>query len=96
MLKMLVRIRILSMWNYLVQGGSTKKKQARKGRSALLLAVLFCMPIVPLLSGIFSTVRERDRAKLFLIRPVFNIIALYISTAMLVGQSYNPFLYFRF
>lgn len=29
-------------------------------------------------------------------KPVVNIFILVLSLAFLVGQSYNPFLYFRF
>jgi len=62
----------------------------------LLLSIIFCMPFAPLFAVIWSTVRERDRVKFAWVRPVFNVAMLYVCTAMLVGQSYNPFLYFRF
>lgn len=56
-----------------------------------------------LIAGIVSTplitesLRKltKDRA-LISFRPVFDFIFLVLSTILLVGQSYNPFLYFRF
>lgn len=34
--------------------------------------------------------------KVATLRPVFDLIFLLLSTVLMVGQSYNPFLYFRF
>lgn len=62
----------------------------------LIAAVLFCMPVTQLLSDIWSSVPQRIQIRFVWIRPVFNVALLVVCTALLVGQSYNPFLYFRF
>lgn len=63
----------------------------------IALAVLFCMPIV---KSIKHFVSERLSAVNISILLVFqiplNIILLILCTSQLVGQSYNPFLYYRF
>ena len=62
----------------------------------LAVSIAFCLPIVPLLCEIWSTVPEDKQIKFVWVRPIFNLAVLTICTALLVGQSYNPFLYFRF
>lgn len=64
----------------------------------LVIALLGCLPLVPWL-------REKWR---LLSRPcwaaalesgagmAWNLVLLFFCTAFLAGQSYNPFLYFRF
>ncbi|HAS74392.1 MAG TPA: membrane-bound O-acyltransferase family protein [Clostridiales bacterium UBA8960] len=54
-------------------------------------------------AGVFSTplftelLRKLTKDRLaFSFRPLFDIVCLVLSTILLVGQSYNPFLYFRF
>ncbi len=56
------------------------------------LAILFCMPVCEWLRRLPKAVlATADR-----LRPVVNLALLALCTALLVGQSYNPFLYFRF
>jgi alginate O-acetyltransferase complex protein AlgI len=61
----------------------------------LSAAILFCVPLAPFL-------RERanrwigNAGVLGTIGVVRNTIALAVATALLVADSYNPFLYFRF
>ena len=61
----------------------------------IILAVAFCMPIVP---AVKKFVAERPKlqmpAKILMIPA--NAVMLIMNTALLVGMSYNPFLYFRF
>jgi alginate O-acetyltransferase complex protein AlgI len=62
-----------------------------------LLANLWILPIF----AVFSTklplkCSERLKARLPITEPIINGILLCISFALLVGQSFNPFLYFRF
>lgn len=63
----------------------------------LILAVLFCLPIV---KGIKQFVCERLSAvnimALLGFQMPLNLLILVLCTAQLVGQSYNPFLYYRF
>ena len=40
--------------------------------------------------------RFRDRKYIWIAETAFCALVLFISTAFLVRQSYNPFLYFRF
>jgi alginate O-acetyltransferase complex protein AlgI len=64
-----------------------------------VIAVIACLPVGKFV-GINYRVMVRKggtRAKvLFIIRSVLLLALLYVSTIMLVGNSYNPFIYFRF
>ena len=63
----------------------------------LLLAILFCMPVSEFLNLKFgSRLTEKQVQLLPYAHIALNVILLFISVAMLVGKSYNPFLYFRF
>lgn len=62
----------------------------------LALSLIFCMPVTQWLGGRAAKAPESVKTALSAIRPTFNITVLFVCTCMLVGQSYNPFLYFRF
>lgn len=63
----------------------------------LVAAVLFCMPITQLVKRWAQTQRsEGVRAGISIVNAIMNVMLLFVCTAMLVGDSYNPFLYFRF
>ena len=69
----------------------------------LLVAMIACSPIVPFLSKRLTAAAEKDSAVGGLARAVTNTVAvaapvalLILSALALVGDSYNPFLYFRF
>lgn len=63
----------------------------------LIAAVLFCMPITQLVKHWAQTQRsEGVRAGISIVNAIMNVMLLFVCTAMLVGDSYNPFLYFRF
>jgi alginate O-acetyltransferase complex protein AlgI len=65
----------------------------------LVMAFVLCMPVYPwLLERVESYVSESGlRQRLSGLAVIgCNMSLLLISTAMLVGRSYNPFLYFRF
>ena len=57
-----------------------------------LAAVLFCAPAAPRIAQALS----KKKAPVSAVVPAVSIFCLLVSTALLVGQSYNPFLYFRF
>ncbi len=65
----------------------------------LAVAILAC---TPLFSKLWERVRKRAESWKHgewipaLGHPMVNLIMLVLSTAFLVGKSYNPFLYFRF
>lgn len=63
----------------------------------LIAAVLFCTPITQLVKRWAQTQRsEGVRAGISIVNAIMNVMLLFVCTAMLVGDSYNPFLYFRF
>ncbi len=65
----------------------------------LILALLFCLPLTRVVEGWLEIVTEKSAMKKSLVgflTPVMNVLILIICTAMLSGQSYNPFLYYRF
>lgn len=63
----------------------------------IALAVLFCMPIVKSIKHFVSERLSAVNISILLIFQVpLNVMLLVLCTAQLVGQSYNPFLYYRF
>lgn len=60
------------------------------------VSILFSLPVTVLLECIWERVPKVHQSRLGWVRPVFNIVLLIVATALLVGQSYNPFMYFRF
>ena len=65
----------------------------------LILAVVFCLPLVRIASPQITAAAAVSRPRqiiLGILVPVMNLGILLICTAMLSGQSYNPFLYYRF
>jgi len=64
----------------------------------IAIAVLWCMPVGQWLQNKFHWLRlslwpSRTQTAVLLVTDIFLLLT---STALLVGQSYNPFLYFRF
>ena len=68
----------------------------------LLAALLFCLPLTQwcknrLESWVVQDGRGQGRQALVSIgTAMMNVVLLLVCTALLVGDSYNPFLYFRF
>ena len=63
----------------------------------LIAAVLFCMPITQLVKRRVDAVQNKAlRAAGNVVTAMMNLGLLFVCTSMLVGDSYNPFLYFRF
>ena len=65
--------------------------------------MIACSPIIPVLSKRLTAAAEKDGTVGGLARAVTNTVAvvapvalLILSALALVGDSYNPFLYFRF
>lgn len=66
----------------------------------VILAVIGCTPVVKQINHYISKKLEHHR-KIYgfyegMAKPILNAGFLLVSTALLVGQTYNPFLYFRF
>ncbi len=61
----------------------------------LIFALLVCMPVYPWVKAFFEKRIYGKHAFSYLL-IVLNIVFLGVSVALLVGKSYNPFLYFRF
>ena len=69
----------------------------------LIVAVIACSPIVPFLTKKLTSSAERDGAVGGMARLVTNTVAVVVPVALLilsvlalVGDSYNPFLFFSF
>ncbi|MDD2955910.1 MAG: MBOAT family protein [Oscillospiraceae bacterium] len=64
----------------------------------IVIAVAGCLPVVPLLKKKLIGEGEDRGMALWAtaLQPVAYLLILFVCTAMLVGESYNPFLYFRF
>ena len=62
----------------------------------LIAAAVFCIPITQFIKAKVQTLSEEKQAICHGCAAVMNVAILFLCTALLVGQSYNPFLYFRF
>ena len=62
----------------------------------LCLAIRFCAPILPAIRARAEAVPPQRQYRIVIAQAGLCGLMLIISTALLVGQSYNPFLYFRF
>ena len=61
------------------------------------LAAFFCMPAVKWLKRAVSERLDPGKSAVLLaLSPALCFLLLIVCTAQLVGQSYNPFLYYRF
>lgn len=63
----------------------------------LTVALLFCLPVVPHVKAWIA--RYASHRQMVLVRlgeTAMNLVLLFLCTSLLVGQSFNPFLYFRF
>ena len=69
------------------------------GNLFLIIAILACTPLVKKLGEELQE-RAASESKALTVLNAINvagpIVLLLLSTAALVGDSYNPFLYFRF
>lgn len=61
----------------------------------IFAAVLFCLPVIPALKKIISEYSDLSVWAKWAQIPV-NVAMLLINTALLVGSSYNPFIYYNF
>ena len=62
----------------------------------ILAALLFCLPLSQWLRKRVERLPAQGQALSQVCSTVLNLGILFLSTALLVGQSYNPFLYFRY
>jgi alginate O-acetyltransferase complex protein AlgI len=65
----------------------------------IIVAIFACMPVGRAVSRLYRIVEHRGGSlatPLFAVRCVWLGALLFVSTIMLVGNSYNPFIYFRF
>ena len=64
------------------------------GLSLMGIAVIGCLPVKNLLNKVFTG--RKSRACVNALGTVFLSAVVVLSVLFLVGQSYNPFIYFRF
>jgi alginate O-acetyltransferase complex protein AlgI len=60
----------------------------------LAAALLLCLPVAPWIHA--STERMLGKHSGQVLQLACSVIFLGVSVILLVGQSYNPFIYFRF
>ena len=61
----------------------------------IILAVAFCCPILPAAKKFVADRPKLQMPAKILMIPA-NAVMLIMNTALLVGMSYNPFLYYKF
>lgn len=59
----------------------------------IVIGIFFCLPLC---EKLFSKLRKKNAYISGTIEIVFNITVIFVSTVILEGSTYNPFLYFRF
>lgn len=64
--------------------------------SNFILFILLILCSTPLPKKIISKIKIKFKLQSAVLIPLFYLILILISTAYLVNESYNPFLYFRF
>lgn len=62
----------------------------------LLGSMVLCMPCVPWFKRAVSRLPQKGILLVRLAETAFDLCLLFLCTSLLAGQSYNPFLYFRF
>ncbi len=62
----------------------------------LILAIILCLPVYPYTHAKLRKSSIRVQAIVPYATIVFDFFLIFLSTAMLVGKTFNPFLYFRF
>ena len=65
--------------------------------NSLFLANIWILPVLALFSTkLPSALFQKLKSRIPAVEPVYNAALLGLSFALMVGQSFNPFLYFRF
>ena len=63
----------------------------------LILAILLCMPVYKwMVEKVRIQLIKKNSSAIYWSGIAFSILLLLISTALMVGKSYNPFIYYRF
>ena len=62
----------------------------------LILAIILCLPVYPYTHAKLRKSSIRVQAIVPYVTIAFDFFLMFLSTAMLVGKTFNPFLYFRF
>jgi len=63
----------------------------------LLMALILCLPVYITVNDWFKKqVENNKRYYMWAFSITLTLISLFLATSMLVGKSYNPFIYFRF
>ena len=66
-------------------------------RSYLVLLIISIISATPLIKNIISKLKQTKVKRIIeILEPITYIILLILSTAFLIDESFNPFLYFRF
>jgi alginate O-acetyltransferase complex protein AlgI len=63
----------------------------------LILSIILCMPVYQFVVNRYRKVLlEKNSQPLYWAGVAFSLLLLVVSTALMVGKSYNPFIYYRF
>jgi alginate O-acetyltransferase complex protein AlgI len=63
----------------------------------LILTIILCLPLYPIFSKWFeNSLREKLPLVYTVIIGLIQVTLLFLSISLLVGETYNPFIYFRF
>lgn len=89
------------MFGFSGQPFSTSKDVLLLSNNAvfLIVAIIACFPIAPWIKEVLNKFIKKSKYAefgVFALNASFNLAMILITTAALVGSSYNPFLYFRF
>ena len=66
-------------------------------KNYLVLLIVAIISSTPLLKNIISKIKNTKYKRIIdILEPITYIMLLILSTAFLIDESFNPFLYFRF
>ena len=82
-------------WNNQIEKTTELLYSLKENSIIIVIAVTLTLPIYKWINQLFSKNQNGQLIGIYF-NLLLNVIFLALSTFLLVGSSYNPFLYFRF
>lgn len=93
--KLLGVLKTMFLWNNQIEKTTELLYSLKENSIIIVIAVTLTLPIYKWINQLFSKNQNGQLIGIYF-NLLLNVIFLALSTFLLVGSSYNPFLYFRF
>lgn len=93
--KLIEVLKTMFSWNHQIEKSSVLLYSIKENSVLILIAVILSLPVYKWVENQIYSLKKGQLASVY-INMLLNIIFLVSATLLLVGSSYNPFLYFRF